>query len=265
MAEHCRTTRNDILDMVENAGSGHIDSSFSVVEILVVLYRSVMRHRPSDPKWAHRDRLVLSKGHAAPALYSVLARLGYFDVQYLQSFRQSGSLLQGHPKPPLPGIEAASGSLGQGLSVASGMALGQRATSPGSRTYAILSDGELGEGQTWEAFLFAAKYVLANITVIVDANGLQYTGRCDEVLPTAPLLSELTSIGWSVLTLDGHDIAALLTTLSLPQSAPTVVICRTVKGKGVDFLEDSLMRHGKVPTDGEFSSARAQLAGPRDA
>lgn len=265
ISEVCRTTRVDILDMVERAGSGHVDSSFSVVEILAVLYHRVMRHRPSNPTWTGRDRLVLSKGHAAPALYSILARLGYFELELLNTLRQPGSLLQGHPKPPLPGIDAASGSLGQGLSVASGMALRQRDISPGAETYAVLSDGELDEGQTWEAFLFGAHYGLSNLTVIVDANGLQYSGPCEDVMLTQPLLSSLSAIGWKVSSINGHDITALTRTLEDPGAAPALVVCRTVKGRGVNFFENQLGRHGKVPSEAEMREARRQLRGPSHA
>ncbi len=262
LAQLAVSLRLDVLRMVQTAGSGHVDSSFSVIEILVALYFSVMRVRPREPQWPERDRLVLSKGHAAPALYAALARRGFFPVEELATLRRLDSHLQGHPTLATPGIDAPTGSLGQGLSLACGLALGQRrlGASPSPRVFAILSDGELNEGQTWEAIMFASHQRLESLTAIVDANGLQYTGRTADVLALPDLGARARAFGWRAIETDGHDFGELLSCLaSPPDGRPTMIIAHTVKGRGVPFLEDDVVRHGKLLSDSEAAHAQRHL------
>ena len=241
-----------------------MDSSFSVVEILTVLVHRLMRIDPTRPEWPERDRLVLSKGHAAPALYAALTQRGFFPRSDLARLRQIDSHLQGHPKPGTPGVDAPGGSLGQGLSFACGLAYAQRELHRWpSRSYAVLSDGELDEGQTWEAIMFAAHQALANLTLIVDANGLQYTGPTASVLDLEPIADRLAAFGWSVTVADGHSCAELIEAFTRADGqTPHAVVARTVKGKGVSFLENNLSWHGKVPDDTEYAAARQELTGP---
>lgn len=257
----CTNIRLDVLNAVESAQSGHIDSSFSVVEVLVAIYFVVGRFFPDAPTDPRRDRVVMSKGHAAPALYSVLARRGFFPLESLQSLRQLGSPLQGHPRPGLPGIEVSTGSLGQGLSMAAGMAYASLRLIQQTpfKVYAIISDGELNEGQTWEALIYAAHQGLSNLTVVIDANGLQFTGTTKEVLEIRDLPRVLSTIGWDVYDVDGHDLPAIVTRLSARTDRPRAIIARTIKGKGVAFLENRVEWHGKVPTRELVADARSEL------
>jgi transketolase len=265
--EAARQMRIDILDMVFRASSGHIDSSFSIVEILTALYGSVLRVRPSEPNWPQRDRLVLSKGHAAPALYAALSLRGFFARAELWSLRTSASPLQGHPRLSTPGVDAPTGSLGQGLSIAAGMAYAAERLRryAATRVFAVLSDGELNEGQTWEAIMFAGHQKLASLYMIIDLNGLQYSGTTTEVLNITDLLSAIKAFGWAVMEADGHSIAQLRESLQECAEAPKAIIARTIKGKGVSFFENNLAWHGKVPTRAEYLSARAELTATRDA
>jgi transketolase len=253
--------RLDVFRMVTQAGSGHIDSSFSVIDILTTLYFAVMRTRPAEPHWPDRDRLVLSKGHAAPALYTALAFAGFFPRDELWHLRQPGSHLQGHPRTATPGVDAPSGSLGQGLSVAVGMALGlgMRPGPSRRRVFAVLSDGELDEGQTWEAITFAGHQRLDNLFAIIDHNNRQYSTRSKPMFAPEALAEKLIQFGWDARVIDGHSIPALREQLSLCQPRPRALVARTVKGRGVSFMEDTQHWHGKVPDAAQAERALAEL------
>lgn len=253
--------RLDILDMVEKAGSGHIDSSFSCVEILTALFYDVMRHEPNASDMPNRDRFILSKGHAAPALYATLARLGYFDTAELSTLRQLHSRLQGHPKKGLPGIEVNTGSLGQGLSIASGLALAlsKRKTSR-PRVFTLLSDGELNEGQVWEALMFAGHQCIDNLVAIIDGNGLQYSGTTQSVINLSQLGEAAQALGWKYTEVDGHTISALQEALRIVSPGkPHLIFAKTTKGKGGTFLENDLIWHGKVPNTEQMATIRSKL------
>lgn len=244
------------LDMIHRAGSGHLAPAFSVAEIVTTLYYRVLDIRWADPC---RDRLVLSKGHACSVLYAALADLGFFPEDDLLSFRELESHLQGHPKFGTPGVEVSTGPLGLGASVATGMALAGMKRG-GFAVYAILSDGELNAGVVWEAALFAAHNGLSNLTFVVDRNGLQYTGPTESVLAIEPLAAKWAAFGWQVLQVDGHDVSELLRAFEARRDCtPRVVIARTIKGKGVSFMEGSLDWHGKAPSLAEYQAAKAQL------
>lgn len=256
--------RLSILDMVETALSGHIDSSFSCVEIIVALYKDIMRYDVSNPLMPERDRFILAKGHAAPALYGILSEVGYFDKQELATLRKLGSRLQGHPKVGLPGVEVSTGSLGQGLSVAAGAALALKRVygNGGPRVFALMGDGEIDEGQVWEAVMFAGYQKISNLVAIVDGNKLQYTGAVGGVVTPADLSRAVRSFGWDYIEIDGHDHNSILTAL---QSAghtarvPLFVYAHTIKGKDGLFMEDNLAWHGKVPSTSEIQRIRDSL------
>ena len=252
--------RVDVFRMIMQAGSGHIDSSFSVLDIITTLYFAVMNIRPADPGWHGRDRLVLSKGHAAPALYAALARAGYFPREDLRRLRQPGSHLQGHPRTATPGVDAPSGSLGQGLSIAVGMALAL-ALEPGRhpRVFAVLSDGELDEGQTWEAIAFAGELKPENLVAIIDHNGRQYSTRSKPAFAPGALADKLIRFGWDAEEIDGHSIPVLRDQLSRDQLRPRAIVARTVKGRGVSFMEDTQDWHGKIPDVAAGERALAEL------
>lgn len=258
-----REVREDILRMLAEAGSGHPGGSLSAVELLVGLYFVKLRHRPADPAWAERDRFVLSKGHIAPALYTVMAHAGYFDRAELKSLRKFGSRLQGHPASlKLPGIEVSSGSLGQGLSVGVGLALAARLDRAEWRTFVLMGDGETQEGQIWEAAMSAAHYHLDNLCAIVDRNYLQIDGCTEEVMALDPYPEKWASFGWNVLSIDGHrlsDVIEAYAEAERTKGKPTVIIARTVKGKGVCFMEDKAGWHGKAPSPKELDEALSQL------
>ncbi len=242
--------RKHVIQMLKTAGSGHLGGSLSIVEILVALYFAKMMHDPSNPHWKGRDHLILSKGHAAPALYAVLAEAGYIPLNLLNRLRDLGSPLQGHPELTIPGIEMASGSLGQGLSIGVGMALGMKLKNINSRVYVILGDGELNEGQIWEACMTASKYRLDNLTAIVDRNRLQQEGFTEEIKPLEPLDQKWEAFGWKVLEIDGHDLEQILWALNEVEkvwSRPSVIIANTIKGKGVPEAEGNNRYHSKVP------------------
>jgi len=258
--------RRDIVAMIAEAGSGHPGGSLSAADIVAALYFGVLRHDPADPQWAERDRFVLSKGHAAPVLYAALAEAGYFGRDELATLRKLGSMLQGHPdSKKTPGVEVSTGSLGQGLSIAAGIAAGLRHTNPDDdRTvFCLLGDGELQEGQVWEAAMFAAHEGLENLVAIVDHNNLQIDGACTEVMCLGDVGSKFAAFGWNVMECDGHDVAALLDTLTaartLRKGGPVCVVCRTVKGKGVSFMEDEAGWHGRATTPEETQAALAEL------
>ena len=254
--------RKDILKMLTLAGSGHTGGSLSIVDILVSLYFGRLRHDPKNPQWPERDRLLLSKGHACPALYAVLAHAGYFPKELLWTLRKLGSQLQGHPQMGLPGVEISSGSLGQGLSIANGMALGARLNKSGSKIYCLMGDGETNEGQVWEAAMTAAHYALDSVCAIVDFNGLQIDGFCCEVKDMGSYRHKWESFGWHTLETDGHDISSLIGSYDAAgriKGKPTVIIAHTVKGKGVSFIENKAEWHGIAPKKEEYEKAVREL------
>lgn len=234
--------------MIAAARAGHPGSSLSAVDILTVLYYHTMRYRPDDPAWPDRDRFVLSKGHAAPALYAVLIDLGVLPRELSTRLRALGSPLQGHPDGRVPGIEVGSGSLGQAFSAAVGLAAGLRLRGVPARVFALLGDGECQEGQVWEAAMAAAHLGLTNLTAIIDANGLQHDGRIEHIMGAAPLAAKWRSFGWDAVEVDGHDCAQLAAAFS-PGQRPQAVIARTVKGRGVSFMEDAVEWHSVSDPD----------------
>lgn len=256
-------TRKWVIKMTHAAGSGHPGGSLSAVDVITVLYFHSMNHRPQDPKWPDRDRFVLSKGHAAPALYAILAQAGYFKESELIHLRKLGSMLQGHPDSKrTPGVEASTGSEGQGLSMGIGMALGARLDRKFNRVYVMIGDGELNCGQTWEAAMAAAHFKVDNLTVFVDANGLQLDGPTLQIMNTEPIGFKWKSFGWHVIEIDGHDIKEIIHAIDESkkiEGKPTVIIAKTVKGKGVSFMEGAVGFHGKAPNDEEFKQAMKEL------
>ena len=274
LAAIARDCRVQIIRMLTHAGSGHPGGSLSVIDLLVSLFFSRLRHDPKRPDWSDRDRVVLSKGHAVPALYAVMAKAGYFDAAKLPTLRKLGSPLQGHPdRVACPGIEAATGSLGQGLSVAVGMALGLRMSGSPARVYTILGDGEIQEGQVWEAAMSAPKlglpaHPLDNLVVIVDYNKIQLDDFVTKVLDLEPLVDKWKSFGWAVNEIDGHDldqIAKALDQAEAVKGGPSLVVAHTVKGKGVSFMENDPGWHGKSPKPAEAVAAIREIVGEPDA
>ena len=263
LKEKANTLRIEILKMLTEAGSGHTGGSLSAADIVTALYFYKMRHDPADPKWRERDRFVLSKGHAAPVLYGALALSGYFDKQLLKTLRKIGSPLQGHPcSRKLPGIEISTGSLGQGLSIADGMALGLKIDGLSSRVYCMLGDGEIQEGQVWEAAMTAAHYKLDNICAIIDNNGLQIDGHCHEVMHIEPIVKKWEAFGWHVIDINGHDMEAVVRALDEAETIkdkPSMIVARTIKGKGVSFFEGKVEYHGMAPTPEELEKALKEL------
>jgi transketolase len=243
--------RQDILEMLSEAGSGHPGGSLSAVELVVALYFVKMIHDPLNPKWADRDRFLLSKGHAAPLLYAVLAECGYFPKAELKTLRKLGSRLQGHPDPTkLPGVEIPGGPEGIGLSEGVGMALAGKLDHKNYRVYVLMGDGELNEGEVWEAAMAAAKYKLDNLTAIVDRNGVQQDGLTEQIMPIEPVANKWRAFNWNVLEIDGYDFGQILDAFNqaaLVKNKPTVIVAYTTKGKGVDFMEWQSEYHGKVP------------------
>lgn len=259
--------RQDIVVMVNAAGSGHPGGSLSAADIMASLYFNEMNIDPQDPKKSDRDRFVLSKGHAAPVAYATLARRGYFDPAELIHLRKLGHMLQGHPNMTyVPGIDMSTGSLGQGISAAVGMALGGKLDDADFRTYALLGDGELNEGLVWEAVMSAAHYKLDNLMAIVDYNGLQIDGPNDEVMGIKPLDKKFESFGWHVITGDGHDFDAIQKAFEEAKATkgkPSVFIAETVKGKGVSFMENQAGWHGTAPNAEQVEQAIAELGGAK--
>lgn len=243
--------REDIVTMLTESASGHPGGSLSSVEILTTLYFKEMNINPENPKDENRDRFVLSKGHAAPALYSTLAERGYFNKNELNGLRKFGSILQGHPNMNyVPGVDMSTGSLGQGISAAVGMALAGKIDKKNYRVFALLGDGELEEGQVWEASMAAAHYKLDNLTAFVDHNGLQIDGKCEEVMSPEPVSNKFEAFNWNVINVDGHDFQALIAAIDKAKEVkgkPTVIVCKTVKGKGVSFMENEACWHGSAP------------------
>jgi transketolase len=265
-----RACRVQIIRMLTHAGSGHPGGSLSVIDILVSIMFGRLRHDPARPDWPDRDRIVLSKGHAVPALYTVMAKAGYFPEERLITLRKLGSPLQGHPdRTALPGIEAATGSLGEGLSVALGMALGLKLSRSAARVYCILGDGEIQEGQVWEAAMSAPKlgqpdHPLDNLTVILDYNKIQLDDFVSKILDLEPVVSKWQSFGWPVIEIDGHSMDQLgkaLDQVEATKGRPTLVVAHTVKGKGVSFMENNPEWHGKSPKPVEAIAAVREILG----
>ncbi len=260
-----RQIRQDIIREIAAAGSGHPGGSLSCADILTALYFDVMNIDPGNPGAEDRDRFVLSKGHAAPALYACLAERGYFPTEELVTLRKLGSRLQGHPSmKKLPGLEMSTGSLGQGFSCAVGMALAGRHDGSPARVYTALGDGELQEGLVWEAAMAAAHYGLDNLCAVVDHNGLQIDGRNDDVMKVNPIDEKFRAFGWNVICIDGHDMAQITGAFAKARAfsgKPTVIVAETVKGKGVSFMEDQAGWHGKAPDAGQAAQALEELGG----
>ncbi len=255
--------RRDIVEMITTAGSGHPGGSLSAADLITALYFKILRHKPSDPEWADRDRFILSKGHGAPALYAALARCGYFPLEQLKTLRRLGSPLQGHPeKGKLAGVEASTGSLGQGVSIGAGMALAGRLDRKDYYTYVLMGDGEANEGQVWEAAMFAAHYKLDRLVVILDCNRQQLDGWTAEILDIEPLAEKWRSFGWHVIDFDGHDFGQILKSFEEAQQTtgkPTLLLARTTKGKGVSFMENNIEFHGMAPTADQLQAALKDL------
>jgi len=258
-----REMRVDIIRMIEAAGSGHPGGSLSIIDILAVLYWKFLKHDPKNPAWPERDRFILSKGHACPALYAVMARRGYFPREELLTLRKLDSPLQGHPdRLRLPGIEFSTGSLGQGLSVGLGMALAAKMDKKDRRAYVALGDGEMQEGQTWEALMAAPKFKLDNLVAIVDHNNGQIDGPVDQVMNIEPLTDKLRAFGWDVQAIDGHDLAAIEKAFANAQKAggkPHAIVAKTIKGKGVSFMENNIAWHGSAPKKEDADKAVQEI------
>jgi len=258
-----RRLRRHIVTMIGEAGSGHPGGSLSAVEIVTLLYFKLMRHKPADPQWPGRDRFILSKGHAAPLLYAALAECGYFPVDELHTLRKVDSRLQGHAdRTHTPGVEMSSGSLGQGLSFAVGTTLAGRLNAESHQVYVLLGDGECDEGQVWEAAMAAAHFKVDNLVAIVDNNRLQIDGWNCDVMNLEPFGKKWQAFGWHVIEVDGHDFAMLadaFTKAKLVKGQPTVIIARTVKGRGVSFMENKAIFHGKAPSAAEVEIALKEL------
>ena len=259
--------REGILIGTHAAKSGHPGGSLSATEYFAYLYGKEMHVDPKNPKLEDRDRFVLSKGHCAPGLYATLANKGFFPVDDLKTLRKIGSYLQGHPNMNLtPGVEMSTGSLGQGISTACGMAKGAKFLGKNFNVYTLLGDGEVEEGQVWEAVMFAAHYKLDNLCIAVDVNGLQIDGKTSDVMNSAPLDKKFAAFGCEVVTIDGHDFDSLekaFATFHATQGKPTVILLRTVKGKGVSFMENQAGWHGKAPNDEELKAALAEIKSAR--
>ena len=249
--------------MVYEAASGHPGRSLSCMDVLTALYFDEMNVDPKNPKWQDRDRFVMSKGHCSPALYPVLALRGFFPVEELHMFRRIDGHMSGHVEMKyVPGVDMSTGSLGQGISTAVGMALGAKLKGQSYRVYSILGDGEVAEGQVWEAMMAAAKYKLDNLCAIVDVNGLQIDGRTCDVMPTEPLDKKFESFGAHVITIDGHDFDAIKAAFAEARTVkgqPTVILAKTVKGKGISYMENNAGWHGKAPNAEQYAQAKAEL------
>lgn len=267
LQETSKVIRRDIVTMIHASGSGHPGGSLSSADILSALYFNVMNIDPKNPKMEGRDKFVLSKGHAAPVLYSALARRGFFKAEELINLRKTGAMLQGHPDMKnIPGVEMSTGSLGQGFSTSIGMALAGKLDKSDARIFVLLGDGELDEGIVWEAAMSASHYKLNNITAILDFNGLQIDGKNEDVMNISPVDTKFESFGWNVIAVDGHDVEAIMAALEEAKTVtdkPSILIAKTIKGKGVSFMEDQAGWHGKAPNDEELSIALAELGGAK--
>ena len=255
--------RKDILEEVYNAKSGHIGGALSCIDILVTIYFNHLNCDIHNPKWEDRDRVILSKGHASPALYAVLAEKGFFDKELLQTFRKKDSILQGHPEMKnIPGVDMSSGSLGQGLSVANGMAIAGKLDKKKYNVYVIMGDGELQEGQVWEAMMTSAKYNLNNIIAFVDNNGLQIDGKVKDVMNVEDIGEKFKAFNWNVINIDGHNFDEINNAINEAKQSvnkPTAIIAKTIKGKGIFFMEDMVSWHGKAPNEEQYMNAKGEL------
>ncbi len=255
--------RMAVIEGTYNAKSGHPGGSLSIADVLAYLYFEELNVDPSNPKWADRDRFVLSKGHCAPALYGALAHRGFFSVDEIKTLRHIGSMLQGHPcMTATPGVDMSTGSLGQGISTAVGMALAAKLDNKSYRTYAILGDGELEEGQVWEAAMFASHKKLDNLCIVVDNNNLQIDGTLDEVTSPYPIPEKFAAFGWNVIEIDAHDLDQIEAAFAAARKCtdkPTAIIQKSVKGKGVSFMENQVSWHGSAPNAEQYELAMAEL------
>lgn len=255
--------RKSIIKQVYFAGSGHPGGSLSIADIMAVLYFDELRINEKEPKWEDRDRLILSKGHCAPALYASLAERGFFEKEKLKTFRNIESNLQGHPDMnKVPGVDMTSGSLGQGLSVANGIAISGKMENKDYRVYCILGDGEIEEGQIWEAAMTSSKYKLDNLCVIIDNNNLQINGKIEDIINPYPIDEKFKSFGFYVLTIDGNNIEEILEGFKqakLNKNKPTCIIAKTIKGKGISYMEDQVDWHGKAPNEEQYNKAMEEL------
>ena len=256
--------RREIVEMITAAKSGHPGGSLSAVEIVVTLFFDVMRHDPANPKWPDRDRFILSKGHAAPVLYTVMAECGYTPKDQLNTLRKLGSIYQGHPDVRfIPALEASTGSLGEGLSIGIGMALAAKLDKSPSRTYVVVGDGEIQEGQIWEAAMFGGDKGVDNLVLIVDYNHIQLDGFVNDIMPLDPLPEKWRAFNWHTIDLDGHSIPALQAAFAEAERTkgkPTAIVAHTIKGKGVSFMENNPKFHGTAPTHEEMEKALLELA-----
>ena len=267
MATACKV-RMGVIESTHGAKAGHPGGSLSAADVFTYLYFQELNIDPKNPKWEERDRFVLSKGHTAPGLYAALALRGFFPVDDLPTLRHIDSYLQGHPNMnSVPGVDMSTGSLGQGISAAAGMALAAKHQGRSCRVYALLGDGEIQEGQPWEAFMFAHQYKLDNLCAIIDNNGLQIDGRVEDVMSPYPIVDKLKAFGWEVAEIDGHDFEQMESAFAKAREvkgAPTAIVMNTMKGKGVSYMEDQAGWHGKAPNDEEYETAmnelKAQLA-----
>ena len=260
-----RNIRKDIVSMIHMSKSGHPGGSLSAVEILTALYFDEMNIDPTNPKMEDRDRFVLSKGHAAPVLYATLAHKGYFDREELKGLRKINRMLQGHPDMKgTPGVEMSTGSLGQGFSVACGMAMASKLDNAPWRVYTLLGDGEVQEGIVWEAAMSAAHYKLDNMVAFLDYNGLQIDGKTEDVMNIGPIVDKFKAFGWNVIEIDGHDFDQIFAALDMAKETvgkPTMIIAKTIKGKGVSFMENQAGWHGAAPSDSDLERALLDLGG----
>lgn len=264
LKKNAKQFREEILQIINSAGSGHPGGSLSAVEILTTLYFYQMNQKPADPFWNERDRLIVSKGHASPVVYVVLANCGYFPKEELKTFRKLGSRLQGHVHHKVPGVELNTGSLGHGLSVSNGIALAAKMKKKNFKSYCLMGDGEIQEGSVWEAAMSAAQYKLDNVCAIVDYNKIQENGLISDIMGLEPLVEKWKSFGWEVVEADGHDFKALIAAFDkfgTVKDKPFVIIAHTVKGKGVSFMENTQKWHGKAPNNDQLKEALDELEG----
>lgn len=263
LQEIAKRARKNILEQVYSAKSGHPGGALSCIDILTVLYFNQMNINPENPKMEDRDRLVLSKGHSSAALYAILAEKGFFPIEELKGFRKLGSRLQGHPDlNKLPGVDMTTGSLGQGLSAACGIAMASKLKKQSNRVYCIVGDGEIQEGQIWEAAMTASHYNLDNLCLIVDNNNLQIDGKVTDVMSPYPIVEKLESFGFEVFKADGNNIENLIETFEnakLVKEKPVAIVANTIKGKGISFMEDKVEWHGKAPNDEQYNQAISEL------
>ncbi len=264
LEKKAKTIRKGIIEAVYEAKSGHPGGSLSIADILTVLYFNELKIDENNPNWEERDRVILSKGHCSPALYSALANKGFFKVEDLKTFRKIDSYLQGHPdKNKVPGVDMTTGSLGQGLSIANGIALMGKLQNKNYRVYAILGDGEIEEGQIWEAAMTSNKYKLDNLCVIIDNNNLQIDGSIEEVMSSYPIDEKFKSFGFQIINIDGHNIQEIMDAFEVAKNVknkPTCIIAKTIKGKGISFMENRVEWHGKAPTEEQYKIAMKELS-----